>query len=189
MKANKPQKTRYKRLEGIKNKERKRPMPQIHGERIRGIRRKEKLTQEKLAEILEIDVTTLRKAEDSKSPLPADAAMRLYEEFGYSLDWIYGMSEIIKTQEGRYLVDIRDVVRFRDENIHITIPKKFFDVLAHEDEIKRVRDEIQVDESSVPFIHGVAKQERKFLLYTKNSYYCATVPIQSFEQSGKNQED
>lgn len=190
MKANKSQKKTNNLLKSItcENEENEGSVPEICGERIRDIRKKEDLTQERLAEKLGIDVTTLRKVENSESLLSASAAMRLYEEFGYSLDWIYGMSEIAKTTDDKYLVDIRNVVRVIDKNVHITIPKKFFDILAREEEIKRVKNEIQADESSIPFIQGVAKQERRLLLHMKCAYYCATIAVQDFEQKENKKE-
>lgn len=73
--------------------------------------------------------------------------------------------------------------------MQITIPEKFFVALAHEDENKRIKNEIQIDEGSIPFIQGIAKQERKFLLSHKDTYFYATISTQDFKKSKKDKEN
>ena len=84
----------------------------------------EKITQEKLAEILGIEKTTYRKYEDNKVQLPLKHAVTLAQKLGWSLDSIYQISASksdndIPERKTKFDVDIRDIISFKDGKVII----------------------------------------------------------------------
>lgn len=155
-------------------------LQQEHGERIRLISKQERVTQEKLAELLEIDVKTLRRIENGEASLSGDAAIRLYLEFGYSPDWIYGISQIPKDDDKLYLVDIRDILQIENEHVNIKIKKYLFDLLARTSENAGM-NELEVDEDTIALNKGIEKQKRLFIYsHSKKEFYRAHISTEQF---------
>lgn len=99
-----------------------------HGERLREIRKQKGLTQEKLIEKLGIDTKTLSKIENGEGTLKGEAALKLYLEYGYSLDWIYGVTDV-QDEKSPFLVDARDLIHFDNEVVRVTIKKSLYNLL------------------------------------------------------------
>lgn len=164
----------------IEKENHKKILQQVHGEKIRSIRKQEGLTQEKLAELLEIDTKTLSRIENGDSILSSDAAIRLYLEFGYSPDWIYGISQIPKDDDKLYLVDIRDILQIENEHVNIKIKKYLFDLLARTSENAGM-NELKVDEDTIALNKGIEKQKRLFIYsHNKKEFYRAHISTEQF---------
>jgi len=162
---------------------------QSHGDRIREIRKRENLSQEKLAEMAEIDVSTLRKAENGDTLLPSAAAIKLYLELGYSLEWIYGISEVAKSCDDVFFVDIRDIVQIKDGKVDISIKSKYYEFLT-QIEISGVIKELKLDEDYARLSVGMEKQRRRFFHFcNEESYYRASISTQEFKQKPKQNDN
>lgn len=156
-----------------------------HGERIREIREQCGLTQEKMTEKLGIETKTLSKVENGVGILSGEAAIKLYLEYGYSLDWIYGVTDV-QDEKSPYLVDVRDLICVDNGVVHIKLKKYIYDLL------KNLNDEIvtaslqELAEAGDSFFKGIAVQRRRFVYFNNDSeYYCANIPIEEFRIKSK----
>ena len=167
---------------------RKRILQQAHGERIRSIRKQEGMTQERLAELLEIDIKTLSRIENGDSILSGDAAIRLYLERGYSPDWIYGISQIPKDADKLYHVDIRDILQIENEYVNIKIKKYLFDLLARTSEDASM-NELDVDEDIIALNKGIQKQKRLYIYsHNKKEFYHAHISTEQFTVNAESKQ-
>lgn len=167
--------------EDVEKEERKKMLIQSHGSRIREIRLRENLSQEKLAELLDVEDRTLRYIENGEAFLDGKAAIILYVEFGYSLNWIYGISEIDKDDDIKYYVDMRDMVKIKDGQVDISIKKCLYDMLANIEKSNSIK-ELELDENFIPLCREIGKQKRLFLYsHSKREYYCASISAEQFE--------
>jgi len=156
----------------------------MHGERIRHIRNKENLTQEKLLEILEIDQSTLSRAENGASFLPAKAAVYLYLAFGYSLDWLYGISDA-ERMDSDISVNIGDFLRYEDGKIVIAIKEKYLKDIIRVAELTHDPDitNSALDDGFPRFADGLRRQRRNAIYFgNDNTYYQASADIEDFEK-------
>lgn len=154
-----------------------------NGERIREIRKREQKTQEQLVELLGIDTKTLSRVENGDAYLDADAAIKLYLEFGYSLDWIYGISETVKaSDELLFHVDIRDIMKIDNGNLKIHIKSYLLDLLEYIEKCSSVK-ESEISKSELAYYGGVLRQEREFSYFNKKSYYCYSIDLNSLTKS------
>lgn len=152
-----------------------------HGERVRDLRKLERITQEQLAEVAEVDVKTVRYIENGERILAGDAAIKIYLKWGYFPDWIYGISELRKDADRPYYVDIRDLIQIHGDHITISIKKHLFELLEHSGSF--ATSEIQSGEDCVALCQGIEKQKRLFAYSNNNSvYYCANIPVRNFEK-------
>lgn len=155
-------------------------MQQNHGEKIRFIRKQEGLSQEKLAELLEIDIKTLSRVENGDFFLAGDAAIKLYLELGYSMDWIYGTSQVPKDDDKIYHVDIRDIFQIENGHVNITIKKYLYDILVRMSEKSDV-NELEADEDTIALSKGISKQRRLFVYsHNKNDFCYASIGTEKF---------
>lgn len=61
--------------------------------RVKAIRMRARLSQEEFAERLDVTDKTIRRIEKGETPLSVNAALKIKEEFGNSLEYILGISE------------------------------------------------------------------------------------------------
>lgn len=74
-----------------------------------------------------IDNKTLNKALKDITKLPIKCALKINQELGYNLDWIYGLSDVQYDFEKEFHIDFRDIKLDTCETQHpdSTEPKKF----------------------------------------------------------------
>ena len=170
-----------KEFEMVEKDNSKRIKQQTHGDRIRTVRAKEGLTQAQLAEFLEMGNDTLSRIENGDSLLKIDKAISLHLEYGYSLNWIYGISEIEKDNNEPYYVDIRDIVQIKNGHVNISIKKYLFDLLVHINSSPTVK-EAEIDEEMVALSKGIGKQRRQLAYFhNKNEIRCVCIDTNQFE--------
>lgn len=97
-------------------------------------------TQEKMGEILEVGVRTICNYEIGATNLPPDKAMTLYEEYGYSFDYIYANVKESNSERDAFLIDIRDLIVLRDDKIYFKIPDSYWNYLYKLSEINNSID-------------------------------------------------
>ena len=99
------------------------------GERISKIREWEGLTQETLAEELDTTPQTISLAERGVQMLSPEHARKITQKYSYTLDWIYGVSEIPKTENRKYYVDIREILSINDNTVQVKLPSDLYEYL------------------------------------------------------------
>lgn len=149
-----------------------------HGDRIKEICKTEKITQEQLAEVAGVDTKTVSRAVNGEGILSGDAVIRIYNEWGYFPDWIYGISALSKDSDSRYFVDIRDLIQIEGDKVKISIKEYLYKFLKWRDE---EISEFQGRDSS--FNKGIKKQQRRLHLYNHWSpnYYSACINFDEFK--------
>lgn len=106
------------------------------GDRLLEIMSNEGLTQGKLAEQLEIDPQTISAATGGKQLLSIKNARKIYELYGYSLDWIYCISDVPKEEDRKHFVDIRKVIEISESSVKINIRPSLYKYLKKLGEIR-----------------------------------------------------
>ena len=148
-----------------------------HGDRIREICKMEGITQERLAEVAEIDTKTVSRAVNGESILSGEAVIKIYMKWGYLPDWIYGISPLSKDDDRLYFVDVRDLVQIDGDVIKISIKEHLYEILTKGREIV---SELADGDSS--FHRGIEEQERLLGYSNLNpNYYSACVNFDEFE--------
>lgn len=99
------------------------------GDRLLEIMSNEGLTQGKLAEQLEIDPQTISAATGGKTLLSIKNARKIYELYGYSLDWIYCISDVPKEEDRKYFVDIRKVIEIGESSVKVNLTPSLYNYL------------------------------------------------------------
>ncbi len=167
------------------NQEKKAPQCSRHGERLREIRKQQGLTQAIMAEKVGIDIKTLSTAENGGRPLSDEAAIKLCLEYGYSLDWIYGITDV-QDEGSPYLVDVRDLIRVDNGVVHIKLKKYIYDLLKNLSDETVTMSLQELAEVGDSFFKGIAAQRRRFVYFNNDSeYYCANIPIEEFSIKSK----
>lgn len=85
-----------------------RTLEQIHGDRLRTVKELNNIsTLDAFAFEIEVDIKTIRSALNGEKFLPIKGALKIEENYGYSLDWIYGLSDIMVNKDKEFFIDIR----------------------------------------------------------------------------------
>lgn len=80
--------------------------------RIKKIRDDNKLSQEDFAEKISVSKSTIANVEQGKRELSSTVAINIAEKFDYTLDWIFGRSDIVKNRASDTIVTMVDVLKF-----------------------------------------------------------------------------
>lgn len=87
------------------------------------------LTQEKLAEILEVSTKMVSNYETGTNVLPIDKALFLSKEYGYPLDWLYKKEDINFDNLNDFLIDIRELLYQKDDEIYLSISFSYWNYI------------------------------------------------------------
>lgn len=155
---------------------------ELLGNRVREIRKTLGLTQEKFSEKLGVDPKTITRIENGEGVLSGEAALILYLEHGYSLDWIYGISETKKVEDQIYQVDIRDLIQLEGETVHISIKSRLYDDLKrHWPRPLKAVKEVDIDEEVERLHRGVSRQKRGCHFWNNTpKYYRVDISLKDF---------
>lgn len=93
-------------------------------------------TQAELAEILDVDTRTIHNYESGKTLLPIERALKLTEKFNCSLDWLYGNSTKEFDKCDDFLIDIRNLIYRRDDDIIFSITTSYWEYIKNVNAIK-----------------------------------------------------
>lgn len=84
----------------------------IENERLKAIRERLGMTQEKFAEEIETSVANVRKLERGDG-LPLSHALQINRKFGYSLDYIYGITDSTNDEASTMLLYLRKMFSYQ----------------------------------------------------------------------------
>lgn len=107
----------------------------LFGVRVAKIRHEHGLNQEKFAEKLRVSRDTVRDVEQGKRLLSIEFALQIHKHFGYSLDYIYGLSDVPETEEKKFFYDIREVFRIEEEILKIRIDAPIYKYLQEKGDL------------------------------------------------------
>lgn len=166
-----------------------------HSQRLKRIRNELGLSQEALAEKIWIDKKTYVKAEKGELALDATAAINLYFLSGYSLDWIYGVSDDERESNSSYHVDYRKLLRTENGDLVITLPSKLIKEL-HRIEKQNPEEEAELEmgvENEIPlyinYMSKLQEQQRRALYYCDdNVSYTGRIGIDTLKEVNPNSE-
>lgn len=84
----------------------------IENERFKAVREALSMTQQKFAEELAISPAAVRKIENGSTNLGINHAMKIHEKFGYSLDYLYGLTDSTNDAASTMLLYLRKLFRY-----------------------------------------------------------------------------
>lgn len=102
--------------------------------RLQELRKRENLTQEELAEKIDVSAPLITSMETQKKKLSLRNAMLIAKQFNVSLDWLYGLSDDTKDSASNILATLKDI-------FDIDLEKKY----------------IKVDENLAKYLEGLSK--------------------------------
>lgn len=120
------------------------------------LRKELDITQEELADLLDVTSKTISNYECEKQLIPIPQALRISKKFGCSLDWLYKLSEDMADNCSEFLVDLRNIIYKKDNDIVFSISNSYWKYLEEKAEIM----------NSDMLKH----EKRKKLVTLKNSY-------------------
>lgn len=106
------------------------------------IRKELNMTQAEMAEILEITDKTYGKYERCTNLFPPTQAKKIFDKFGYSLEYIYGLAEKEKRTD-QFMVDIRDTISCEDNKISVKIKDSYWQYLCEKIRIEKSNNKAQ----------------------------------------------
>lgn len=77
--------------------------------RLQELRKKENLTQEELAEKIDVSAPLITSMETQKKKLSLRNAIEITKQFNVSLDWLYGLSNDTKDSASNILTTLKDI--------------------------------------------------------------------------------
>ena len=149
------------------------------GERIIKIREWEGLTQETLAEELNTTPQTISLAERGAQMLSPEHARKITQKYGYSLDWIYGISKTPKTENRKYYVDIREIISIKDNAVHVKLPSDLYEYLRDLGNLQKRRIDKQLTRKEVSILHD--ELDRDLHSHGTDCFYWAETDIEKMK--------
>lgn len=93
----------------------------LSAERLVDIRNQHRLSQEGFALELGFSTDAIRDVEQMKHFLSINVALKIHDLFGYSLDYIYGLSDVPETKEKKFFCDVRKIFKVDKEMLQVRI--------------------------------------------------------------------
>ena len=91
--------------------------------RLQELRKRENLTQEELAEKIDVSAPLITSIERQVKKLSLRNAMLIAKEFNVSLDWLYGLSDDTKDSASNVLSTLKDIFDINLEKKYIKVDK------------------------------------------------------------------
>ena len=120
------------------------------------LRKELNITQEDLAELLDVTPKTISNYECEKKQIPISKAFQISKNFGCSLEWLYKLSEDMVDNGNEFLVDIRNIIYKKDNDIVFSISNSYWKYLKEKAEIMNSK--------------MVTYEKRRKLVKLKNNY-------------------
>ena len=126
--------------------------------RLQELRKRENLTQEELAEKIDVSAPLVTGMETQKKKLSLRNAMLIAKEFNVSLDWLYGLSDDTNDSASNILSTLKDIFDINLEQKYIRIDKNLADFLESLSRAYKTRKEgILPEEAFNYWIEGAKK--------------------------------
>lgn len=110
-------------------------------DRLVEIRKREKQSQMEFANSTGISEETIKNVEQGKQPLSINSALCIHHKYGYSLDYIYGLSDKAKKDEDKFFADTREMFKIEDDRLQIRIKATLYQYLKDRSSLScRLRD-------------------------------------------------
>ena len=100
------------------------------------------MTQDNMAEILNISLRMYGNYERGIKPLPIEKAKVIAQKYNYSIDYIYRMANTEKRID-QFLTDIRNIISYKDNKIFIKINNSYWKYLYEKNLIEKSNNTIQ----------------------------------------------
>lgn len=126
--------------------------------RLQELRKREKLTQEELAEKIDVSAPLITSIERQVKKLSLRNAMLIAKQFNVSLDWLYGLSDDTKDSASNILATLKDIFNIDLEKKCIHVDEnlaKFLEGLFRA--YKTKKDGILPEEAFNYWIEGAKK--------------------------------
>lgn len=128
--------------------------------RLQELRKKENLTQEELAEKIDVSAPLITGIERQVKKLSLRNAMLIAKKFNVSLDWLYGLSDDTKDSASNILATLKDIFDINLEKKYIKIDKNlatYLEGLSKAYKTKSNKDYNLPEEALNYWIEGIKK--------------------------------
>ena len=128
--------------------------------RLQELRKKENLTQEELAEKIDVSAPLITSIERQVKKLSLRNAMLIAKEFNVSLDWLYGLSDDTKDSASNVLSTLKDIFDIDLEKKYIKVDKnlaKYLEGLSKAYKTKSNKEYNLPEEAFNYWIEGIKK--------------------------------
>ena len=128
--------------------------------RLQDLRKRENLTQEELAEKIDVSAPLITSMERQVKKLSLRNAMLIAKKFDVSLDWLYGLSDDTKDSASNILATLKDIFDINLEKKYIKVDKNlatYFEGLSKAYKTKSNKDYNLPEEAFNSWIEGIKK--------------------------------
>lgn len=128
--------------------------------RLQELRKRENLTQEELAEKIDVSAPLVTSMETQKKKLSLRNAMLIAKQFNVSLDWLYGLSDDTKDSASNILATLKDIFDINLEQKYIRIDEnlaKFLEGLSKAYKTKSSKEYNLPEEAFNYWVEGLKK--------------------------------
>ena len=128
--------------------------------RLQDLRKRENLTQEELAEKIDVSAPLITSMERQVKKLSLRNAMLIAKKFDVSLDWLYGLSDDTKDSASNILATLKDIFDINLEKKYIKVDKNlatYLEGLSKAYKTKSYKDYNLPEEAFNYWIEGIKK--------------------------------
>ena len=129
--------------------------------RLQELRKRENLTQEELAEKIDVSAPLITSMERQVKKLSLRNAMLIAKKFNVSLDWLYGLSDDTKDSASNILATLKDIFDINLEKKYIKVDKNlatYLEELSKAYKTKSNKDYNLPDEAFNYWVEGIKKK-------------------------------
>ena len=129
--------------------------------RLQELRKRENLTQEELAEKIDVSAPLITSMERQVKKLSLRNAMLIAKKFNVSLDWLYGLSDDTKDSASNILATLKDIFDINLEKKYIKVDKNlatYLEELSKAYKTKSSKDYNLPDEAFNYWVEGIKKK-------------------------------
>jgi len=105
------------------------------------LRGKYGLTQEKFAEVIGSSESTIKKVESGERTLTPDVAIKIWEVYNVSLNWLYGLDDNFNDKAGDTVLALKHIFQLDMRKCVIKMDKRLEEFLLSLDKVESKKDD------------------------------------------------